>query len=146
MKPIRVLVIEDNAADARLIKEVTSASTVPVEIIAAADADNAEHLLADPSFRPDLIIADMRLPKLSADEFVERHGALGIPWVVFSASADPEKIKRALSLGALEYVEKPMDLDAFTEALWRIIWKWTRPGRGGHRDPGSQQERDARTR
>ena len=125
MKPITILVIEDNIADARLMQTVASSFSVPVEIRVAADTDEAERLLGDPSFIPDLIIADMHLPKLTAAEFIERHGALGIPWVVFSASADPAQIKRALQLGALEYVEKPMDLDAFSQALWQIIWKWT---------------------
>lgn len=129
MKPIRILVIEDNVADARLIRELTTGAAVPVEISVAADAIEAERLLGDPGFAPDLIIADMHLPKLSADEFVERHRGLSIPWVVFSASPDPAKIERALKLGALEYVEKPIDLDAYADALWKIIGKWTLQGR-----------------
>ncbi len=125
MKPIRVLVIEDNIADARLIEVVTSGSAVPVEVRIAPDAIEAEGMLAGSGFRPNLIITDMHLPKLYADEFFERHGQRGIPWVVFSASADPAKIQRALQLGALEYVEKPSTLDDYADAIWRIIWKWT---------------------
>jgi len=125
MNPVRILVIEDSMEDAALIKELTSRSTVPVEVTIAPDADKALAALNQSPAKPDLIIADMNLPRLSADEFVARHGSQGVPWVVFSSSQDPAKIKRALELGALEYVEKPLDLDAFAEALWAIIWKWT---------------------
>jgi CheY-like chemotaxis protein len=135
MKPITILLIEDNVADAHLMQELTSSSTVPVKIRVAADADEAERALADPRFIPDLIITDMHLPKLSADEFVQRHGSLGIPWVVFSASTNPANVKRALMLGALEYVEKPMDLDGFSQALWQIIWRWAMRGGGDAASP-----------
>jgi len=90
----------------------------PVPIPGLAVASNAVKL-TEQQVEEWEIIADMHLPKLSADEFVHRHGSLAIPWVVFSASADPAKVKRALQLGALEYIEKPMDLDSFSQALWR---------------------------
>jgi CheY-like chemotaxis protein len=44
--------------------------------------------------------------------------------VVFSASTNPNDKTEALALGAKEFVEKPADLDAYTEAVWKMIWKW----------------------
>jgi hypothetical protein len=47
--------------------------------------------------------------------------------VVFSASQNPSDKAEALVLGAKEFVEKPLDLAEYTVAVWRMIWKWTKP-------------------
>ena len=63
-------------------------------------------------------------------ELLTRDELKNVPVVVFSSSANPADAREALTLGAREFVQKPMDLDAFTEALWGIIWKWTMVSRG----------------
>ena len=125
--PVEILLIEDNGADVRIIKEIVSHSTVAVRITVAEDAAKALALLADPLFKPDLIITDMILPKVSGDEVLQRCHANGIPVVVFSASKNPADIAKALELRVKEFIEKPIDLDEYTEAVWKMIWKWMNP-------------------
>jgi len=47
--------------------------------------------------------------------------------VVFSSSTNPIDKAEALKLGVREFVEKPTDLDEYTEAIWKMIWKWVQP-------------------
>jgi CheY-like chemotaxis protein len=123
--PVEVLLAEDNEGDARLIKEIVSRCSVAVRITVAEDGEKALALLADPQFKPDLIITDMNMPKVAGPELLKRSNANGIPVVVFSSSTNPTDKAEALKLGARECVEKPIDLDEYTEVLWKMIWKWT---------------------
>jgi CheY-like chemotaxis protein len=108
----------------RVIKEIVSHSSVTVRLTVAKDGEKALAVLADPQFKPDLIITDMILPTISGPELLRRCTADGIPVVVFSSSKNPTHIAAALELGAKEYVEKPADIDQYTEAVWKMIWKW----------------------
>jgi CheY-like chemotaxis protein len=125
--PVEILLIEDNGADVRIIKEIVSHSTVAVRITVAKDGENALALLGDPLYKPSLVITDMILPKISGTELLERCKADEIPVVVFSASKNPSDIAKALEFGAKEFVEKPPDLDSYTDAIWKMIWKWVQP-------------------
>jgi CheY-like chemotaxis protein len=125
--PVEVLLVEDNNGDAQLIKEIVSRCSVAVRITVAEDGEKALALLADPQFKPDLIITDMNMPKVAGPELLKRSNANGIPVVVFSSSKNPTDITNALELGARECVEKPTDLDEYTNALWKMIWKWIQP-------------------
>ena len=125
--PVEVLLVEDNDADARLIKEIVSQCSVAVRITVAEDGEKALSFLADPQFKPDLIITDMIVPKVSGLELLLQCKADGIPVVLFSSSKNPSDIAKALELGAKEFVEKPADIDEYTEAVWKMIWKQSKP-------------------
>jgi two-component system response regulator len=122
--PVEILLIEDNGADVRIIKEIVSHCSVAVRITVAENREKALSLLDDPQFKFHLVITDMMLPKASAPEVLRRCNENSIPVVVFSASTNPNDKTEALALGAKEFVEKPADLDAYTEAVWKMIWKW----------------------
>ena len=69
----------------------------------------------------------MNMPKVAGPELLERSNANGIPVVVFSSCSNPTDKAKALELGARECVEKPTDLDEYTIAVWKMIWKWIQP-------------------
>jgi len=125
--PVEILLIEDNAADVRIIKEIVSHSTVVVTLTVAGDGEEAVALLGDSLYKPDLIITDANVPKISLPEVLRLCNAESIPVVVFSAAINPAEKAEVLSLGAKEFVEKPVHLDAYIEAVWRMIWKWVKP-------------------
>jgi CheY-like chemotaxis protein/two-component sensor histidine kinase len=70
---------------------------------------------------PDLILLDMQLPDLSGLELLRRLMAddetASIPVIVVSADASPVRIEQALTLGAVQYVTKPLALAPFLQAL-----------------------------
>jgi DNA-binding NtrC family response regulator len=109
------------------MKEIISRSSVAVRITVAEDVEKALALLRDPLFKPDLVITDMRLPKTNGADVLKWCNEGGVPLVVFSGSKDPADKVEAIRLGAKEFIEKPPDLDGYTEAVWRMIWTWIKP-------------------
>ncbi|MBZ5611289.1 MAG: response regulator [Acidobacteriia bacterium] len=124
--------IEDSKADALLMRTILSGSSMPIEVTIVEDGESATSMLRNPEFEPDLIVTDLNLPGSSGDHFLIRYQRGDTPVVVFSSSKSPTDAARALELGASEFVEKPVTLDAFAEALWAVIRKWT-AGRHGTR-------------
>ena len=72
----------------------------------------------------DLVILDLNLPGLSGFDFLEQCDPTRIPVVMFSVSSNPEDAKRALELGAREFVRKPVGLEAYRRAVLTMIEKW----------------------
>jgi DNA-binding response OmpR family regulator len=91
-------------------KVVTQPFKVLPLIHIARDGEQALAMLADERFRPAMIILDLSLPKLSGFEVLEQNPRKDIPVVVFSASMQTSDKERTLTLGAKEYVHKPMDM------------------------------------
>lgn len=127
--PIRVLLVEDNEADAYLTRETLEASKLRVEIAIASDGVEAcDYLMRRPPFAdivlPDLILLDLNLPRLDGRQVLEelrRHDALRTIPVVILTSSDAERdIVQSYELGANCYVTKPVGLDAF-QAIVRAV-------------------------
>jgi CheY-like chemotaxis protein len=85
--PVRVLLVEDSRAEATLIQTNTARSAVPVEIAVADDGLAALARLA--TFKPDLIISDLVLPRTPGTGLLGRPKTNGIPIVIFSSSVNP---------------------------------------------------------
>ena len=100
---------------------------VPVKVHAAMDGQQAVSMLADPSFQPDLIILDLNIPRISGHELLEQCKLRDVPVVVFSSSWNETDARRALELGARDYVRKPMDIDDYTRAVFGMIDRWATP-------------------
>lgn len=123
--PTQVLLIEDSAGDALLTSQIVTESSLPVKLVIARDGVQALVMLADPTFQPALIILDLNIPLISGHVVLERNQRRDIPVVIFSVSSDENEARRALALGAREYVQKPTDLESYKQAVLRMITKWT---------------------
>jgi CheY-like chemotaxis protein len=126
---IEVLYVEDSAGDVLIMGHVLREFLQPVNISIARDGGQALAMLADERFKPDLIILDLNLPVLSGLEVLERNARKEIPVVIFSASGRTSDVERTLSLGAKEYVRKPIDLHSYRDAVIGMVCKWTMVGR-----------------
>jgi two-component system, chemotaxis family, response regulator Rcp1 len=120
-----VLLVEDNAGDALLIGQALAECRVPVHLHLARDGEQALQVLGEPDFKPDLIILDLNLPKVSGHSVLSRYHPKKTPVIVFTASENEADIERAFLLGADEFVHKPMDLDVYKAAVCSMIQKWT---------------------
>ena len=72
-------------------------------------------------FRPDLILLDLLMPRINGFEFLNNIKAdknlMSIPIVVISAVTDAENIKKAIKLGADQFVTKPVDIQNICEIV-----------------------------
>jgi DNA-binding response OmpR family regulator len=124
---LEVLLVEDNAGDAVLIRQVLADASVPVNLHIVRDGEQALTLLGDAHFQPALIILDLNIPRISGTALLERWKMQDTPVVVFSSSLNDAERDRVLELGAREFVQKPTDLDDFAEVVAGIVKRYSGP-------------------
>jgi DNA-binding NarL/FixJ family response regulator len=117
LNPIRILVVEDH----HVVRQglVALLSVVDgVEVVGqAADGDEAIQELA--AKRPDITLIDLRLPKLSGVEVIQRVRAdqPHARFIVLTTYDGDEDIYRALQAGARAYLLKGMTLDVLVSTI-----------------------------
>lgn len=93
-----------------------------IDVIAAFDAMQA--VMATMRSAPDAVVLDLNMPGGTGAEALKRikgsSKTAGIPVVAMTGSATPEARQNALDLGAVECIEKPVNLDALAELLKRL--------------------------
>ena len=119
-----VLLVEDNAGDALLIGQALTECQISVHLHIARDGEQALQILNEPDFLPDLIILDLNIPKISGHTVLSLYEPKKTAVIVFTASENEIDVDRALSLGAKEYVHKPLDLDDYKDAVCEMVHKW----------------------
>jgi CheY-like chemotaxis protein len=121
---VEVLLVEDSAGDVLLTQQLLTEAAVPVKLTIARDGEQALTILGNPEFRPAMIILDLNLPGLSGFDVLERNPRKEIPVVIFSGSANPTDADRSLSLGAREYVVKPLGMADYRNAVVGMVRNW----------------------
>ena len=127
MQALEILLVEDNAGDALLVKQALYDCALPVHLHIARDGEQALFMLTDPPIQPNLIILDLNIPKITGTALLEQWQVNLIPVVVHSSTTNTAEKARSLALGAREFVSKPIDLDEFTNTVRSIVEKWTQP-------------------
>jgi DNA-binding response OmpR family regulator len=121
---MEILLVEDNAGDAVLIRQILADAPVAVNLHIVRDGEQALTLLSDAHFRPALIILDLNIPRISGAALLERWKLQNIPVVVFSSSQSDAERERVMELGAREFVQKPTDLEAFAAAVSGMVERY----------------------
>jgi len=125
----RILLVEDNPAELRLIKEIFKGFDPDCSIVSARDGVEAtDILLRDNDTGFDIIILDLNLPKKSGlevlNEIKQSRAASLIPVVVLSTSESESDISRSYELSANCYITKPAGLDNLIDAVKGIDNFW----------------------
>jgi len=70
---------------------------------------------------PDIILLDIRMPKVDGFEFMEDLNQINInkkiPIIIITTSTQEQEISRAFSLGAYGYITKPINIDKLVEKI-----------------------------
>jgi len=119
-RTFEILCIEDNPGDVRLVEMILEDIPIPHHLSVARDGVQALQQLRDATTpKPDLVLLDLNLPKISGLEFLERvrkDDTLHIlPVVILSSSAARGDLERAAALGVKAYFRKPEDLARHSE-------------------------------
>jgi CheY-like chemotaxis protein len=133
MKPIEILLVEDNPGDARLTREALALSKVRNNLHHARDGEEAMAFLRREGHygsapTPDLVLLDLNLPRRDGREVLEdikndvslKH----IPVVILTSSQADEDILRSYRLHANCFITKPVDLEQLTKVVQGIEQFW----------------------
>ncbi|WP_338790297.1 response regulator [Bernardetia sp. MNP-M8] len=133
MKPIKILLVEDNLADTVLIQESLLESKLNLDIDAVIDGEKAmeylyERLENGCERLPDLVILDLNMPRKDGREVlkeIKEHEELClIPVVIMTTSENEEDVKFAYKNHANSYISKPVEMDEFTKIVSSINNFW----------------------
>jgi CheY-like chemotaxis protein len=126
VRAIHILLVEDNAGDARLVQEAFGHASARCQLSHVANGVEALEFLrrAGPhtrATRPDLILLDLNLPRKDGREVLAEIKSdvtlRRIPVIVLTTSQAQDDILRAYDLHANCYVTKPGDLDEFIRTI-----------------------------
>ena len=113
----RILVIDDEQANVRLLERILEGAGY-VHVRSTTDPEAVVELVE--AFRPDLLLLDLKMPRMDGFEILGLLPSLlpDLPVLVLTADLDREVKRRALAAGARDFLTKPFDVD---EVLLRIV-------------------------
>ena len=126
----RILLVEDNRADAILLQEALRQAEVRQPVDVVTDGEQALSYLAAAAEQPALILLDLNLPRMDGREVLKAVKSdpvtREIPVIILTTSSAPPDIELAYDRGANAYVRKPLGMDRLTDAVSAIRDFWLR--------------------
>jgi two-component system response regulator len=131
-----ILLVEDNVDDVELTLRALRRNRVANRVDVVPDGAEALDYLScagayadrDPREMPQLVLLDLKLPKVSGLEVLERLRAdprtKRLPVVILTSSNVESDLARSYDLGANSYIRKPVDFTQFMEAVNQLGLYW----------------------
>ena len=131
--PIRILLIDDDLEDVRLMKEALLESKIYINMESVRDgAEGLAYLRREGQYsqarRPDLILLDLNMPGKHGREVLAEiktdPGLRRIPVVILTTSNADQDVLQTYDLGANAYVIKPVDLEQLIAIVHKLEDFW----------------------
>lgn len=128
-RTLELLLVEDEPADASLLRAALRDAGSAVQMHHAVDAEHALQRLQRPGAAlPDVLLLDINLPRVNGRELLARLKAdpqlAPLPVVVVSTSDAETDVQAAYALGAAGYLVKPVDMDVLIKAMACLCHYW----------------------
>jgi chemotaxis family two-component system response regulator Rcp1 len=125
---MRVLIVEDNKADARLVRALLEETGMPTQITMVGDGEKAIEMMESVAngerLAPDLVLLDINLPKKNGHEVlatIRDHARLAHTFIAMcSGSNSCEDMRSSRNNGADAYLLKPMGMEEMDETISRL--------------------------
>jgi chemotaxis family two-component system response regulator Rcp1 len=131
--PFRILLVEDNSGDVRMMREILLGANNGVQLLVASDGVEAMAFLKRQGTylnapRPNLILLDLNLPKMDGREalaHIKADASLRvIPVIVLTTSDAEVDVVKSYQLEANCYLSKPGELNEFERLVKSITDFW----------------------
>jgi len=133
-----ILLVEDNPDDVVLTRRAFERSSVSNELFVARTGEESldflfatgAHAGRDPGLMPDVVLLDLKLPKIQGLEVLRRLRADSrtrrLPVVILTSSTEESDLISTYDLGANSFVRKPVDFEEFLAAADQLGLYWLR--------------------
>ena len=123
-----VLLVEDNPDDVALTLRAFKKNNILNEVVVAKDGEEALTILSTRGTLPQLVLLDLKLPKVDGLEVLQKIRAGErtrlLPVVILTSSREESDLIKGYSLGANSYIQKPVDFDQFVTASQQLSLYW----------------------
>lgn len=126
--PLRLLMVEDEQLTLRGLLRSIPWVSLGIEDIKTADNGEAGLKMAR-EFKPAVILSDVRMPRMDGIKmaFEIRKELPNCHFIFISGFSEKEYLKSAITLSAVDYIEKPIEIDEIIEALKKAV-DWVKKG------------------
>jgi two-component system response regulator len=136
MEEKMILLVEDNANDEALTLRALKKHKIMNPVVVVRDGAEAldwlfgrgAHAARDVSILPQVVLLDLKLPKVSGLEVLRAVRAdprtKRLPIVLLTSSGEDQDVMAGYDLGANSYVRKPVDFGDFAEAIRQLGLYW----------------------
>ena len=133
IKPVHILLVEDNPGDVRLTQEAFKEGNFLVTLHVVQDGVEALRFLHrkdkyENALRPHIILLDLHLPRKDGletlAEIKKDPDLRAIPVIILTTSKDEEHVYKAYDLQANCYIAKPLDMGQFIDIVKDVMHFW----------------------
>lgn len=119
----KILIIEDEDAIRRVLVKIIKNEKNGYEVEEAANGLEGLELIKASDF--DLVLCDIKMPKMDGVEVLEKAQAIKpeIPFIMISGHGELETAVQTMRLGAFDYISKPPDLNRLLNAIRNALDK-----------------------
>jgi two-component system response regulator len=131
-----ILLVEDNLNDIELTLHALRAENLANQIHVARDGEEAldylfnrgAHANRKPGDHPDLVLLDLKLPKVHGMEVLRQikgdPALRRVPVVILTSSREDRDLIESYDLGVNSYIQKPVEFDKFRDIIKRLGLYW----------------------
>jgi CheY-like chemotaxis protein len=131
METLKLLLIEDDPGNVKLVEEAVAANSPDHKITVANYGEEALDFLENDirkQGKPHVILLDLKLPRMTGIEFLEEikknEKYSSIPVIVLTNSDDPEVMKQVNTYPSTSYIIKPSGYTEYLELINFIVEYW----------------------
>lgn len=131
-----ILLVDDDPGDQELTRRALAEDVIKTDLRIVSDGEEAMDYLnrrgkyqeANTAPTPDLILLDLNMPKMDGRQVLEQlqtdSNLNAIPVVVMTTSQQEEDILRSYKLGCNSFVNKPVEINSFVDAVRQLGAYW----------------------
>ncbi len=137
MRPedLRILLVEDNPDDVELTLRAFEKHNLANHITVARDGEEALDIIfqrgkksAGGFFRPDLILLDLKLPRVDGMDVLKQikgnPKTKVVPVIILTSSKEENDLAESYQLGANSYIRKPVNFEKFIGVVMQLGLYW----------------------
>lgn len=129
IKSLNILLIEDDTIEVMKLNRVIASLQIKPKIIEANNGEEALGILEKNDKKPDIILLDLNMPKLSGIEFLSilknTETLKSIPAVVLTTSNNTKDVIECYKIGIAGYIIKPLKYEDYVSKIKKVLDYWS---------------------